>query len=174
MSRLMFGGLVAVVVMLGLGLGWWISTPPSLPRLHTSFQTAREAASNPPPKPTGADTAPGWERRKVLRDHLAAALEGMKANPCDPATRDAFFAAFTDRGWAMTQDGANSSDENGPAFWRTDDDRPLDQQLEKLQADRYVTTGELGQAMTRKRFGDNPPFKKVAIPAGMDGDRCAR
>jgi hypothetical protein len=168
MSRLAFGGLVALVMAVALGIGWFLSAPPPLRLVHNHFRGAGEPPAEPI-KPTGADTEPGWEQRKVLRDHLAAAMDQMKGSPCNPDVRAAFFSAFADRGWAMTEDSKNSSDENGPGFWRSADDQPLNQQLDQLRTDGYITDNELARAMIAKHFTNS-----ISAQAGpqLEADRC--
>ncbi len=108
----------------------------------------------------------------MLRDKLAEAIQQMRGNPCNPDNRKAFFDAFTAQGWAMTRNGQNTSDEQGAAFWRTGDDQPLAEGVERLQSDGYVTQDELARAMLVRRFGDAAPQSiKGYVP---EPDRCQR
>jgi len=164
MSRTTFGALIVGVVLAGICVGWLLGGPtiiitPLKPTLHTSFEAATSGAQ-PPPAPTGADTADGWQARKSLRDHLAAALDQVDAAPCNPAARAALFGAFADRALAIADAASQSSDEHGPPFWRTDDDQALDQRLIRLQQQGYVTLDELGRFVMARRLGPG------ADPAG--------
>jgi hypothetical protein len=152
LSRIPFAGLVAVVILFGAGLGWWLGRPtPLQPTLHAHFTPFDPNA--PPPAPTGADSAPGFEQRNVLRAALASALDKVEASPCDPAARKAFFDAFADQANALTNDSINSPDENGPAYWRTDADLALSKRIGELQQRDYINTDELARLAIIKRMG---------------------
>lgn len=175
MSRIGFGGLVAAVMAVCFGVVWFVNRPPFegvKPTLHTHFMSAEEVAAEARNRPTpGADTAPGWEKRKALRDHVLAAADQLEASPCDPATRKAFFDAYADQAMVMTDDSAESSDEKGPAFWRTADDDKVATRLEQLQKTRTVTFNEIADAVMDRKLGPNRP--KMAVPsAAMNQDRC--
>jgi hypothetical protein len=172
-SRAAFGGLLAAVIVTFFSLGLWLSRPvltPLKPTLHTSFESMKAEANAPQPVPD-ADTAPGWQDRKVLRDHLSDALGAVEASPCDPATRTAFFKAFGDRAEAMIKALADSPDEKGPAFWRTADDLPLDQRLNRLTTAGYITMDEITRYIMARPMGPG----SVVQPTGqgpMDPDKC--
>jgi hypothetical protein len=141
MSRLPFGAALTGVVVIGLGIGWWVGRPTPLPRLLHAHWT-RVDPNAPSPPPTGPDQAPGWENRNVLRANLVAGLDKIEAAPCDIAARKAFFDAYAVQMNTQVEDGKNSRDENGPAFWRTDDDIAMSKRIYQLQQQNYVTINE--------------------------------
>lgn len=174
MSRIGFGGLVAAVVAVCFGLGWLLSRPPyesMKPTLKAHFTTADEAARNRPPA-AGADTAPGWEKRKALRDNVLATADRLDAAPCDAAARKAFFDAYADQAMVMTDDSAQSPDEHGPAFWNTEDDRAVAARVEKLQAARTVTFDEIGHAVMVRRLGAAQVAQMSNARLPQQADRC--
>jgi hypothetical protein len=172
-SRVAFGGLLAAVIVTFFSLGLWLSWPvltPLKPTLHASFESAKAETNNPLPV-ASADAAPGWQDRKAIRDKLSVALSAVEATPCDPEARTAFFKAFGVRATALVHDSANSPDENGPAFWRTADDQPLDQRLNNLTKAGYITQDEIDRYVMALDMGPG----SVVKPTGqgpMDPDKC--
>jgi hypothetical protein len=167
-----FIAMVLGVVLIGGGLGWWLGrAEPLQPVLHAHLMPADPDHPDPSTIPTGSDTAPGWQNRQALRKAVATALDQLEASPCDLTARKTFFQAYADMEDLHVTDSGNSPDENGPAFWRTNDDMALGGRVVALMKANYITQDELGRVMIQRRLGANAD-QMMTTRAPMQADRC--
>jgi hypothetical protein len=169
------GGFIAMVlgvVLFGGGLGWWLGRPqPLQPTLTAHLERADPNHPDPASLPTGADNAPGWEKRAALRAAVATALDTLERSPCDAAARKAFFEADVNMEDLHVSDSGASPDENGPAFWRTDDDRALGKRILALVSQKYITMEEIGHLLMLRRMGA-ATMAQNSDHMPMQADKC--
>lgn len=172
MQRMGFLSVVVAVVMVGAVGGWWLGRPqPLQPTLTAHLERADPNHPDPSSLPTGADNAPGWEKRSALRAAVAAALDTLEQSPCDAAARKAFFEADANMEDLHVSDSGASSDENGPAFWRTDDDRALGKRIVALVNQNYITMEEIGHLLMLRRMGA-AAMAQNSDHLPMQADKC--
>lgn len=182
MPRAIFWTLFATAVAIGLMIGSIIKLPQpraeASPVVHAQFHPAGAEPESPPALVQGSDREAGWEKRQVLRDQLDAALQALKAKPCDVEARRSFLAAYIKRTRAQLKDDRGFG-EGGAPFWRTSDDQAQTQSIQQLIANRWFTQDELGEALFRDALG-NGVFKAMQAQGRSNGspyngpepDRC--
>jgi hypothetical protein len=186
MPRTVFWTLLAMVVALGLMVGWLVDRPPAkpveaneaFPRVSAQFHEAGKGPDAPKVLVQGKDRETGWEKRQALRDALDSAMESLKAKPCDPETRAAFLQAYVQRTNAQLRDDRNFGEDGAP-FWRTSDDEAQTQGIRQLIQERFFSQDELGEALFRDALGDvgfkalqDQGRRQGAAYDGPEPDRC--